>query len=207
MGSGASARSVGGSPRRWGRWIAAVPALVVLYVVVTAVQVVLAGRQHNDGPADAIVVMGAAQYDGTPSGALRGRLDHAASLFEAGMAPRIVVTGGNQPGDRTTEGMAGYVYLRELGVPEDALLVENTSSNTWEQLSATGLILEEAGLERVVLVSDPYHNLRLRGTASEVGLDAVVSPARSQTQVGDVARETVAVGLGRVVGYRRISQL
>jgi uncharacterized SAM-binding protein YcdF (DUF218 family) len=185
---------------------AAVAAALVLYLAVTAAQVVWAS-DHGEagGSADAIVVLGAAQFDGRPSTVLRQRLDHAAELWFGGRAPTIVVTGGNQPGDRTTEGLAGFVYLRNLGVPEDALLVEVDSHNTYEQLSATRLILAERGMQSAILVSDPYHNLRLRGIADEVGLDAEVSSTGAGMSTYDVTRETFAVGLGRVVGYRRLT--
>jgi uncharacterized SAM-binding protein YcdF (DUF218 family) len=196
--------------RLWVRRTIAAGALAVMvglvYLAVTAGQVMWASG-HDDDPAraDAIVVLGAAQFDGRPSTVLRQRLDHAAALYFEGRAPTIVVTGGNQPGDRTTEGLAGFVYLREAGVPEEALLVEVDSHNTYEQLSATRLILADRGLRTAILVSDPYHNLRLRGIADEVGLDADVSSTQSHMSTYDVTRETVAVGIGRVVGYRRLT--
>ena len=99
-------------------------------------------------------------------------------LFEAGVAPVIIPTGGGLPGDVTTEGLAGYTYLRDRGVPEDAILPEVDADNTYEALSAAAVILEQRGLRRAVLVSDPYHNRRLEGIAREVGLDAGVSPTR-----------------------------
>src|SRR5690349_9335465 len=119
---------------------------VVLYAAVTFGQVW--SVSHHDGadtaaPADVIVVLGAAQYDGEPSGALRGRLDHAYALWRDGRAPFLLVTGGNQPGDRTTEGLTGFTYLRDQGVPEDAILVEVDARTTWESLSASRLIMVE----------------------------------------------------------------
>ncbi len=191
---------------RWVMVLVAAAVLVSLYLVVTAAQIVWAsGHEGAGAPADAIVVLGAAQFDGRPSAVLRQRLDHAAELWFERRAPTIVVTGGRQPGDRTTEGLAGFVYLRNLGVPEDSLLVEVDSHNTYEQLSATRLILEERGLRTAILVSDPYHNFRLRGIADEVGLDADVSSTGAGMSTYDVTRETFAVGLGRVVGYRRLT--
>ncbi len=189
----------------------AVVAIVVLAglaaVAVTAAQVGLAARRTVEGRVDAIVVMGAAQYDGEPSGALRGRLEHAAALHADGVAPIVVVTGGNQPGDRTTEGMTGFVVLRDLGLPEEAILVENTSTNTWEQLSATAAILLGRGLDEVVLVSDPYHNLRLLEVADEVGLVAQVDATDASWGRSEWVRETGAVLLGRVIGFRRLADL
>ncbi len=180
---------------------------VVAYVALTAAQVIWAAGRDSDAPAEAVVVLGAAQYDGEPSGALRGRLEHAAEIYRAGRASRIVVTGGNQPGDRTTEGMTGFVYLRNAGIPEEALLVENGSTNTFEQLSAVKVILDERGLRRAVLVSDPYHNLRLLGIARQVGLDASVSATDTPVHASDVLRETAAVSVGRVLGYRRLATI
>ena len=110
---------------------------VMLYVAVTFGQV-WSESQHDGAegaaPVDVLVVLGAAQYNGEPSGALRGRLDHAYALWEQGLARFILVTGGNQPGDRTTEGLTGFTYLRQQGVPEDAILVEVDSRSTWESL-------------------------------------------------------------------------
>lgn len=180
---------------------------VVAYVTLTALQVIWASGHDSDGVADAVVVLGAAQYDGSPSGALRGRLDHAAALYRNGRTSAIVVTGGNQPGDRTTEGMTGFVYLRDAGIPEAALLVENGSTNTWEQLSATKLILDERGFGRALLVSDPYHNLRLLGAARQLDLDAGVSSTHTPVHAGDVVRETAAVSVGRLIGYRRLASI
>lgn len=181
--------------------------LVLAYLAAVAVEVEAAARRQSERPADAAVVMGAAQYDGVPSGALAGRLDRAAALYTAGQVDRIIVTGGNQPGDRTTEGMTGFVYLRELGVPEEALLVENTSTNTWEQLLATKLILDEHDIDRVILVSDPYHNRRLLGTAAELGIDADVAAADSGSSWRDLGRETFGVAAGQLIGFRRLAQL
>lgn len=196
---------------RWRRvrWtLVALLAGLLAFVSVTAWQVVEAAhRAEPNHPAGAAVVMGAAQYGGVPSGALAGRLDRAAELYHQGLVRRIVVTGGNQPGDRTTEGMTGFVYLRERGVPEAALLVENGSTNTWEQLLATALIVSQHHIEGVIVVSDPYHNRRVLDIADQLGLDAQVAPADSHVSARQLARETIAVAVGRVIGYRRLTQL
>jgi uncharacterized SAM-binding protein YcdF (DUF218 family) len=123
------------------------------------------------------------------------------------MVSQVVVTGGSQPGDRTSEGMTGFVYLRQRGVPEDALLVENTSTNTWEQLLATKLILEQHGIGSVILVSDPYHNRRLLDTAAELGIEAQVSAADSSIGWRELTRETLGVAAGKLIGFRRLAQL
>ena len=109
---------------------------------------------------DAIVVLGAAQYDGVPSPVLRARLDHAIVLRDRGIAATVVVTGGNQPGDRETEASASARYLRERGVPEADILQEVSGTNSWQSLATAARFLREEGMEDVVLVSSPYHALR-----------------------------------------------
>lgn len=182
----------------------ALGALGSLYVAVTFIQVLVRSDADQRDQVDAIVVLGAAQYDGAPSPVLSGRLDHALELYRAGVAPLVVTTGSKQPGDRFTEGYAGYEYLLLAGVPDPALIVITTGSSTWEQLAATSRQLRGRELDRVVLVSDPYHSLRLEHIADEVGLDASVSPTDSGSSIRQLVRETAAVSLGRIFGYRRI---
>lgn len=178
--------------------------VVVGYVVVNFVQV----RMHLDvddrGPGDAIVVMGAAQYDGRPSPVLARRLDHALELWLDGAAPFIVTTGSKQQGDRFTEGFTGFEYLLQAGVPEAALLLVTDGASSWEQLAATAEVLRDRRLSSVVVVSDPYHSLRLSQIAGEAGLDAHISPTAGGSSFQQLARETAAVSLGRLLGYRRI---
>ena len=176
----------------------------VLYVVVTFMQVLVSAGRDDRGPADAIVVLGAAQYNGAPSPVLAARLDHALELWEQGVAPLVVTTGSNQEGDRFTEGYAGFEYLLLAGVPEESLLVITDGSSTWEQLAATARQLRARELESVVLVSDPYHVLRLAQIADEVGLDASISPTDGGSSIRQLLRETAAVSLGRILGYRRV---
>ena len=179
-------------------------AIGCLYVAVTFFQVLARSGADSRDPVDAIVVLGAAQYDGAPSPVLSGRLDHALELYEEEVAPLVVTTGSSQPGDRFTEGYAGYEYLLLAGVPDSSLMVITTGSSTWEQLAATSRELKTRGLESVVLVSDPYHSLRLQHIADEVGLDASVSPTDASVSIRQLARETTAVSIGRIVGYRRL---
>jgi uncharacterized SAM-binding protein YcdF (DUF218 family) len=200
------------SPRLGGRrrWIVrAVLALVVLLVVYLAAsfaQVLWASRHDEAQRASAIVVLGAAQWNGKPSPVLRQRLDHAADLYRRDIADTIVVVGGKQEGDHTTEGKAGYDYLRAKGVPDTALKVEVGGTDTYEELSATALILQNARLgDDVVLVTDPYHAFRSAEVAGEVGLDAHVSPTEDDASVAELIRESGAVAVGRIIGYRRLS--
>lgn len=176
----------------------------VAYVGITFIQVLVASGRDQRESVDAIVVLGAAQYDGAPSPVLAGRLDHAYQLWSDGVAPLVVTTGSNQEGDRFTEGYAGFEYLRFEGIPEDDLLVITDGSSTWEQLAATARQLRARDFDSVVLVSDPYHTLRLTQIASEVGLSATVSSTDGSASLRQLVRETAAVSLGRILGYRRV---
>lgn len=184
-------------------------ALVVVYVAVTFGQVwSTSGRDDAEsaaaGSADAIVVLGAAQYNGVPSPALEGRLEHALELYEQGIAEQVVVTGGNQPGDEFTEALTGYNWLREHGVPDEDLIVITDGTSTWESLAAASNVLADQGMTDVVLVSDPYHSYRLLGIAGELGLEAQVSPTDAGSGLTDLLRETAAVSVGRLISYRRL---
>ena len=182
-------------------------ALGALYVAVTFVQVWRASGRDEARPADAIIVLGAAQYDGVPSPVLANRLDHAVELFEAGIADLIVVTGGRQEGDRFTEAGASAAYLEEHGIPGDHIERETTGDSSWDSLASAANFLLDDGISRVVLVSDPYHALRIDGIAAELGLDATVSPADGSSSLGDLAHETVAVAIGRIIGYDRLVRI
>ena len=193
------------------RMAAVLVALLVVYFGVTFVQVWSASRASGPDSADAIVVLGAAQYDGQPSPVLRSRLDHAVELYERGVAPVVVVTGGNQPGDRFTEASAGDRYLQQHGVPASAMRLESQGSSSWESLAAAARFLRDEGITDVVLVSSPYHALRTEQIAAEVGLSGRASPAEETAGIGSrtyhLARETLAVGIGRVIGHRRLVDL
>jgi uncharacterized SAM-binding protein YcdF (DUF218 family) len=179
-----------------------------LYLGVTFVQVYGASRRDQARPAEAIVVFGAAQYDGRPSPVLQARLDHAYDLYEEHLAPVIVVTGGNQPGDRFTEATASANYLLAKGVPDDDVLREVSGKSSWQSLAAVAGFLADRNIHQVLLVSDPFHSYRIAAMADELGLDAHASPTRSSPIVGlselrYMGRETLAVAVGRVVGFRR----
>jgi vancomycin permeability regulator SanA len=196
---------------RRSRWLLRLPLLaallVVAYLVVTAVQVVQASGRDDREPAGAIVVLGAAQYDGRPSPALQRRLDHALALYERGLAPRIVLTGAKQPDDRFTEAFAGFRYLTEQGVDESALRIIDDGASSWESLAAAWRVLRGEGVEDVVLVSDSYHNRRLQGIAGELGMRAHVSPTDGGAGLGDVVAETGRIAVGQLIGYRRLFNL
>lgn len=185
--------------------------LLVAYVGITFVQVYRASQRDEAGKADAVVVLGAAQYDGRPSPVLQARLDRALELYEAGLSERIVLTGGRQEGDRFTEATAGYNYLRERGVPDEHLLKEVDGASTFESLAASADFLRDRGLTTVVLVTSDYHAYRVEAVAEEVGLDASVSPIPSRLGRGgelrQIGRETLAVAIGRVIGFDRLFRL
>ncbi|MDP9405039.1 MAG: YdcF family protein [Actinomycetota bacterium] len=193
------------------RAVTAAAVIVVGYLAVTGAQVWQAARGDDARPAEAIVVLGAAQYDGRPSPALRARLDHAAALYHDGVAPVVWVTGGRQPGDRFSEASASDLYLQRREVPKSALRLETQGVSTYESLTAAARLLRKGGARDVLLVSDPWHSYRITAIAREAGLRPHVSPAEADGVSGSalrrLARETVAVSLGRLVGYRRLTWL
>lgn len=193
---------------RLGVRVAAVAVVAgLVYLSVTFVQVWQASTRDESRPSEAIIVLGAAQYDGEPSPVLARRLDHAAELYLEGVAPLIVVTGGRQPGDRFTEAGASADYLESLGVPGQDIEREVQGESSWESLAAAARFLRADGITRVVLVSDPYHAMRIDGIAHDLGLDAVVSPADGGAPMGSLLRETAAVAVGRIIGYDRLVQV
>jgi uncharacterized SAM-binding protein YcdF (DUF218 family) len=181
-----------------------------LYVGLTVFEVWRVGRTQSTTQVDAIVVMGAAQYDGVPSPLLKARLMHAFDLWEQKISPRIVLTGGNKPGDRFTEASASAIFLRQQGVPQEELLQESSSRSTYEALrNVRDLVKNDpnfAGIERIVIVTDPYHELRSRLTAKEWGFDASTSATPNSPIAGNGAfkkhvKEGVGIALARVIGF------
>lgn len=126
--------------------------------------------------ADAIVVLGAAQYNGRPSPVLRARLDHALALYRQGLAPMVVVTGGIGTGDRMSEATVGHRFLRARSVPDSAIIVRPDGRTTEESMRSVGEWMHERELSRVVLVSDRFHMARLRLEARRAHLAAFLSP-------------------------------
>ena len=126
--------------------------------------------------ADAIVILGAAQYNGRPSPGFQARLDHGAMLYREGWSDLLVVTGGIVPGDRMSEATAGRRYLLSLGIPPDSIVVQAEGRSTAGSMDAVAGWLRGQGHDRVLLVSDPFHLARLRIEARRLGLDAWTSP-------------------------------
>jgi len=186
--------------------------LVAVYLLVTFLQVWLASRQNQARPVQAIIVLGAAQYNGVPSPDLQARLDHALILWQAGLAPLVVVTGGKEPGDVFTEATAGANYLASKGVPQSDILREVQGRNTWASLSSAATILKAMHITRVLLVSDPFHDERISLIAKQVGLTPYVSPTRTSPIRGVAvlpyfAKETIEVAVGRIVGFGRLTRI
>jgi uncharacterized SAM-binding protein YcdF (DUF218 family) len=156
--------------------------------------------------ADVIVVLGAAEYNGRPSRTFEGRLRQAANLFRKGFSERILVVGGKQPGDRTTEAEAGRSWLVSEGLPEAGVSAQPVGNSTLESLRGAASYMREQGLQSAFLVSDPWHNLRIRRMARDLGIRAYVSAtwhsaARSEwTRLSGYSRETFAYLYYRVLG-------
>lgn len=158
-------------------------------------------RRASPDQADAIIVLGAAQYGGRPSPVLRARLDHALGLWKTGRAPRVVLTGGRRPGDLLSEAAAGRRYLVRRGIPNEAMLLETEGRTTLASLRAAARLLRERqdGARRVLLVSDPFHMLRLELLARLEGLEPLPSPTRTSpitangTVLEYMLRESVAI--------------
>jgi len=155
-------------------------ALLVLVVWLLSLGAVLAWERRDSArPASAIVVLGAAQYAGRPSPVLRARLDHAVLLWRRHLAPRLVLTGGMGDGDTTSEAAVGRRYVMRRGVPDTAILIEAQGRTTSESLQRVSLLMESRPSREVILVSDPFHMLRLAILARRFGLTPYTSPTRT----------------------------
>jgi uncharacterized SAM-binding protein YcdF (DUF218 family) len=134
------------------------------------------GGRDEQRSADAIVVLGAAQYDGRPSPVFKARLDHAVDLWHEGLAKAFVVTGGKLPGDRTTEAAVARKYAMDHGVPADAIFGEDEAHNTLDSLRSVAQELRSRQMRSAVFVSDPTHMLRVLRIADDLGIQAYGSP-------------------------------
>jgi uncharacterized SAM-binding protein YcdF (DUF218 family) len=153
-------------------------AAAIIYTV-ALVTVLVVSQQDQRVPADAIVVLGAAQYNGRPSPVLRARLDHALKLYRDGLAPRILVTGGVGRGDTTSEAIVARQYLVARKIAPEQVVAQPQGRSTEASMTAVAGWLGSAGLKRVILVSDPFHMFRLRLEARRTGLEAYTSPTES----------------------------
>jgi uncharacterized SAM-binding protein YcdF (DUF218 family) len=188
----------------WWLWLArlvlGLVALVVVAGVATCVEVWWVGEQDHRPRSDALVVLGASQYNGRPSAVFAARLDHAAELFRAGVAPLVVTVGGRVPGDPYTEAGVGAAYLEEQGVPARDVLAVPQGRDTLESLVAVAGELDARSARSVVIVTDRWHSLRSEAMARDLGLRATTSPTITgpsnhgvQTQVRYILREAAAL--------------
>lgn len=148
----------------------------VLSLTLLALAIFAQARQDETAPADAIVVLGTAQWDGRPSTTFQARLDHALDLYRDGYAPVVVLTGGVAEGDRYSEADVGRNYLREQGVPDDALISAPEGQTSVESLRAAYNLMAGRSIQTVLLVSDPFHMFRVKRMAEDLGLKPLASP-------------------------------
>lgn len=184
---------------------------VVVYFVVTLAQVWLTSRQYEPRPAQAIVVMGAAQYDGVPSPDLRARLDEALILYQEGYAPLVAVTGSKEKGDQFTEAEASATYLESKGVPAGDI-VEGGGDDSWRNLTSVAPALRAKGVHTVLVVTDPFHEDRSMAIASALGFGPYPTPTHTSPITGFATvpyflKEALGVGLGRVIGFQNLHAL
>jgi uncharacterized SAM-binding protein YcdF (DUF218 family) len=200
------------APLRWGLRVAMVVAgVIVLYFAVTLVQVWLTSREYAPRPAGAILVMGAAQYNGVPSPDLRARLDEALSLYRQGYAPLVMVTGNKRPGDKYTEAEAGARYLESKGVPADHIL-QAGGDDSYQNIADSAPELKAHHAHIVLVTTDPFHEDRSMAIASSLGLSPYPAPTRTSPITGWATvpyfvKETVGVGFGRLIGFNHLEWL
>lgn len=179
--------------------VAAVVTIALLVLALTAGRVWWTARQDDRRVSDAIVVLGAAQFDGRPSSVFTARLVHARNLWRDDVAPRIITVGGNREGDRFTEAAAGKKWLTENGVPARRIVAVPTGSDTLSSVTAVHKSMQRRGWSTAVVVTDPWHALRTGSMASDRGIEAVLSPTRRgpavrqrSTEIRYIGRETLA---------------
>lgn len=170
-------------PRRrlglFSRVVLAIILLPILWLVGLGTAIFVVGQHEDLTPSDAIVVLGAAQYQGRPSPVFKARLDHAYSLYRSGKAPVVIVTGGKQPGDLYTEGQSGVRYLRNKGIPQSHLLAVGEGHNTLDSLRAVADAMKQRQIGAALIVSDRFHVLRSMKMASDFGLEVHGAPTSS----------------------------
>lgn len=162
--------------RELARVLASAVIAVSALIGYTAYRIAAQGDRDERRPTDAIVVLGAAQFNGVPSDVFAARLDHAVALFRDGLAPYLIVTGGKQPGDRTTEAATARAYAMAQGVPDDRILMEDRGRTTFESLQAVEVVMRKHDLHSAVFVSDRTHMLRVLRIAIDLGVQSWGSP-------------------------------
>ena len=187
-------------------------AVIVIYLGFTFVQVYKESITAKPIRSQAIVVMGAAEYNGVPSGDFAARLNEARLLFQEKYAPLIFLTGGSAPGDKYSEAGAGSTYLEKMGVPSSAIVANPVGRDTWESIVSVSSLLSTRGIHRVIVVSDGFHLLRSTQMIDSLGFassaaESVNSPVHGLQLLLDYGRESVAVASSRIVGYKFLSVL
>jgi uncharacterized SAM-binding protein YcdF (DUF218 family) len=180
-------------PRWWLRLLVIAVAAVLLFLTITAVQVVHTASLEEIHSADAIVVFGAAEYSGRPSPVLRARLDHALDVFHRGVAPVVITTGGAAADPTFSEGGVGRDYLMRHGVPERSLIAETQGRDTAESAMRVAVIMRANGLHSCVAVSDAYHVFRIRKLLQHEGIAPVYVAPRPDSRPHSVWQRSVAV--------------
>jgi vancomycin permeability regulator SanA len=191
----------------FGRLIVAVLVTVLGIWMSFVAAIVDSGRREEAQRADAIVVLGAAQYEGRPSPVLKARLDHAAGLWARGLAPRMILTGGRGVGDTTSEAVVGMHYLVQHGVPADSIALDIEGLTTSQSMVAVRRVLGSEAYPAVILVSDPFHMLRLAILARRLHMIPLLSPTRTSPisarpwqQLRYVLAESIKAPYALVVG-------
>jgi uncharacterized SAM-binding protein YcdF (DUF218 family) len=179
---------------RWGlRLLIVTVVAVAAFLTVTAIQIVHTASLEETHPADVIVVFGAAEYSGHPSPVLRARLDHALELFQHGVAPVVITTGGAAADPKFNEGDVGRDYLMHRGIPERSLIAETQGSDTSESASRVAVIMRANGLHSCVAVSDAYHVFRIRKLLEHQGVGPVYVAPRPGSLPHSAVQRTIAV--------------
>src|SRR5579864_4588724 len=171
------------------KWIVAIALLAAVAGLVVKINQVADEIQQQSvideaRPADAIIVLGAAEYRGKPSPVLEARLNHALYLYLKGMAPRIITTGGAGGDPVFTEGSVGRAYLSERGVPPEAIVVEREGESTAQSVAAVVEIMRRMNLKSAIVVSDGYHIFRVKKMLESSGMRVYGSPRPSLTPGG-----------------------
>jgi len=192
------------------RVLGALVVLFVLYFGVTFLQIWMRGHEHTTKSAQAILVFGTTEDNGTPSPELKARLEQALTLYDSGRAPWVAVTGGRRPGDVYTEAGVSATYLEEHGVPKSRVL-KGGGSDTWQNVASVIGALRRLHITTVITVTDPFHEYRAMAISSDQGLTPYPSPVRDSPTIKHqlwrfYLKETLEVGVGRIVGYHHLSE-
>ena len=160
-------------------WLGWLLLVLLLWLVGVATWIVWVGQRDQAASADAIIVLGAAAYDTRPSPVFEERIRHGLDLYQRGYAPVLLFTGGYGNGARYAESQVARRYALRQGVTESAILIESNSRNTRENLQQARRLMQQHGLHRVIVVSDPLHMSRALRLSNEIGIDALGSPTPS----------------------------